>query len=302
MKKLLKSFLPVSVWNILRAVKMYLRILKARMKIFMSIPLKRKNTKIRFEIHIAEHCNLNCASCNNFSCIAEPEFVSTEEFRRDFERLGELFGHECDRIHLLGGEPLLNPEINTLIKIARDNFPKGSINIFTNGILLSQKEADFWQACHDNNIGILISAYPIKIDTETIHSLADKFGVNVSWAWNQNAHERDTFHVAAINLAGDGDIVGNFAVCDRANTCVVLSHGRLFPCTFAPHVRHFNKRFNQNVAITDADSIDIYSDTDADKILQRLTEPIPACRYCVITTPSREFKWHRTSMDINEWL
>ncbi len=46
-----------------------------RIKIILSLPLKPKRSKIRFEVHITEHCNLNCKACNNFSCIATPEFV-----------------------------------------------------------------------------------------------------------------------------------------------------------------------------------------------------------------------------------
>ena len=302
MKRLLKSIVPTFVLNAFRAVKRCLLVMKCRAKVMLSLPLKQRLNKIRFEVNVAEHCNLNCKGCSNFSCIAEPEFVDIEEFKRDFERMGELFGHECERIYIIGGEPLLNPEINALIKIARQNFSHGDIYIFTNGILLSKKGDDFWKACHDNKISIWISAYPIKIDTETIHDLASKFDVNVNWAWKQEAHEHNTFSTVAINLAGNSDIPMNFAICNRANNCITLKHGRLFTCTFAPHVHHFNKYFDQNVAITDADSVDIYSDLTGDDILRRMSEPIPACRYCETAKPPRTFSWCKTSRNMNEWL
>ena len=304
MKKLLKSILPVSVWNRLRAAKSYLNrtypVIRA--KIALSLPLKKKPDKIWFEIHITEHCNLNCMGCNNFSCIADPEFIDVEEFRRDFARMGEIFGHECGRIYLLGGEPLLHPEINTLMKYARENFPRGDIYIFTNGILLSGKEADFWETCRDNDIGILISAYPIKIDTEKIKFLAEKYSVSVKWAWNQTANERDTFSVSAINLAGNSNVKLTFALCGSAINCITLKHGRLFTCVFAAHVHHFNKRFHQNIMITEADYIDIYDDVSAEGIFKRLCEPIPACRYCIRTGPHRKFRWQISKQEITEWL
>ena len=268
----------------------------------LSMPLKKKRSKIRFEIHITEHCNLNCKSCNNFSCIAEPEFIDVEEFRRDFMRMGEIFNHDCERIYLLGGEPLLHPEIISLIKIARQCFTSGNIFIFTNGILLPQKEADFWQACHDNNILIWISAYPIKIDIDTIREKAEKFGVNVNWAWGQDQHERNQFSIHGLNLAGDSDIKLNFVMCGSANECIVLKHGKLFTCVPAAHVHHFNKYFHKSINITSADCIDIYKDYSSDEIFQKLIEPIPACRYCTTSKTARTFDWGHTKKEISEWL
>lgn len=255
--------------------------MQCRIKIFFGLPLKEIHDKISFEIHITEHCNLNCMGCDNFSCIAEPEFIDVEEFRRDFARMGKVFGHECWYIYLLGGEPLLHPEIVTLMKYARESFPKGNIYVFTNGILLSGKGADFWETCRDNDIGVLISAYPIKIDTDKIKQLAEKYGVNVNWAWGASEHALDTFLVSAINLKGNSNSTLNFALCGRGNRCITLKHGKLFTCSFAAHVHHFNKRFSQNVNITDADSLDIYAEDDPKAILKRLSEPIPACRYCI---------------------
>ena len=115
MKKLLRKLLPRSAFRMIkllwREARYQVKSLIIRTKIMLSLPLKPKRTKIRFEVHIAEHCNLNCKSCNNFSCIAEPEFVDVEEFRKDFARMGEIFSHECEQIYLIGGEPLLNPDI-----------------------------------------------------------------------------------------------------------------------------------------------------------------------------------------------
>lgn len=35
------------------------------------------------EVQLAEHCNLNCAYCDHFSPIVQPEFLDTESFSRD---------------------------------------------------------------------------------------------------------------------------------------------------------------------------------------------------------------------------
>ncbi|WP_232473641.1 hypothetical protein [Brachyspira murdochii] len=39
------------------------------------------------EIHLAEHCNLNCYSCNHFSQLAKEEYYDIEIFEKDINRL-----------------------------------------------------------------------------------------------------------------------------------------------------------------------------------------------------------------------
>ena len=277
--------------------------IKIALQLALNLQLKKAQSKIRFVVHLAEHCNLNCAGCDHFSSIAEPELAEFKEFERDIKRMGELFNHECRSLHLLGGEPLLNPEIIKFMKAARENFTNGEIAVFTNGILLASQSDEFWQACHDNNILIKISAYPIRLDINKIKLMANKFQVKLQWAGGEDEAEHDNFIIPKVNLAGSGDIRKNFAWCGRGGDCLMLKHGRLYPCTFIPNITHFNKKFNKNLEITPQDYIDIYAENDKNIILNKLSQPVPACRYCD-TLPEHEtrFAWHVTKGDISEWL
>lgn len=265
------------------------------------VALKRAPKKIVFEVDVVSHCNLNCASCSHFSPIADHEFIDIEEFRRDMERLGDLFSHE-GHIGILGGEPLLHPQITSLLKIARGAFGQGVINMATNGILLHDMEDAFWQVCYESDINILISAYPIKINIEKIQYLAKKFDVKVLWAFGQKEGDRTTFSGGDINLAGNGNRTLNFSCCIQPGRCVSLRQGRLYICGLANHVRHFNKRFSTNIPITEDDYIDIYQENDKDVILQRLVTPIPLCGYCSVSKPARIIPWHISKGDIDEWI
>lgn len=299
MKKFLRRILPSPLWNFLKFIKRQAVAIEIRVKTFLNLPLKKKHTMLGFRFHVAEHCNLNCYGCNNFSPIAEPEFADVNELRQDFARLAEIFGKRCSYVWLSGGEPLLHPEIKTIMKVARENFPYCEISIFSNGLLLSQQSDDFWKACHDNRVNIISSAYPLNINVDVVRARAKEHGVNFNWAWNEEDGKHDTFIIEPINLAGNSNIKLNFARCGRANNCITLRKGRLFTCTFAPHARHFNKYFNQNVVITEADSVNIYDDFTADEILKRLAEPIPACRYCNLN--GRAAKWGISQKNLNEW-
>lgn len=249
---------------------------------------------------MAEHCNLNCAGCSHFSPVAKPEFVDVEEFRRDFERLGEIFSHECDTISLLGGEPLLHPELNTLLQTARANFTKGRIMLVTNGILLMSKGEDFWRTCHDNNIVISITYYPIKLDHEGIFRMAKKYGVELEM---RSDEEKVLFRKDPIDLTGSHDIRENFALCLKGGNCNTLKHGRFYNCSFTPHIHHFNEAFGENVIISEQDYLDIYSpDITADKILDWMCKPVPACRYCKIKEVNDHITWHVSKREESEWV
>ena len=305
-KKLLQFF-PPSFHHFARTVytrsRTFFSTLVVRVKILLSLPLRKRLPKIHFEVHLAEHCNLNCYACNNFSPIAEPEFVDIEEFRRDFERMGSIFSHSCERIYLLGGEPLLHPEIITLMEIARKNFREGDISVFTNGLLLKKMDDSFWKACRDNNVGIILSAYPIKLDIEGIKALAEKFGVRFQYAWGDTSSMHDMFSITPLNLKGDSNAKLNFGICVRAQNCLTLSHGKLFTCSFVPHVHHFNKKFGENIEVTPEDYVNIYDDVKAEYILKRMSEPIPACRYCRLDNKSvRLVKWGISKGEKSEWV
>lgn len=75
-----------------------------------------KITKIQYEVHLADHCNLNCQMCDHFSPLANENFLSPDHYASDVERLSELFDHDANYIRLLGGEPLLHPQVVRFLK------------------------------------------------------------------------------------------------------------------------------------------------------------------------------------------
>ena len=77
--------------------------------------LARRLTYLKnVEFPVVYHCHLNCAGCDHFSPLAEKYFMPTEVFEKDILRLKELTKGNMDAITLLGGEPLLHPDIETV--------------------------------------------------------------------------------------------------------------------------------------------------------------------------------------------
>lgn len=264
--------------------------------------LKAVRDKIRFAIHLAEHCNLNCSGCKHFSPLALPELVSVDDFRRDFMRMGGIFSGLCEDIALLGGEPLLHPEVDSLMRIARENFPCGSINLLSNGILLHKCPPIFWNTCREYDIKIRVTPYPININISVIRELAGKYGADLQY-WEGRAESSKTiFTIHPIDLTGSGNAHENFAACPQGNTSISLSAGRLYTCCFAAYVRHFNRKSRVKIPVSYDDYIDIHREDDGNNILRRLNMSIPLCRYCKPASTPKIIRWHISEGKIEEWL
>lgn len=258
-------------------------------------PLK----KLQFEVDIVSHCNLNCRSCSQFSCIAEEEYIDVNKMERDFARLGELFEGEAYRIYLIGGEPLLHPQITECMKIARKYFPNGEISIFTNGVLLLKCNEEFWSICRENNVAIIVTKYPIPLDYQRIIDKAEIekvyfsfFGTSEDFKYMVNL---------GLDLEGKQNVVNNFVNCWEANNCIKLKSGRLYTCTRPAAIYKFNNFFDKNLTVTEMDSIDIYRVKNGEEILEKLAQPIPFCRYCNILGERNASEWGITDKVIEEW-
>lgn len=256
--------------------------------------------QLSFEVALAEHCNLRCAGCDHFAPIAEPEFADINEFSKDFQRLSQLFSGKAQEIHLLGGEPLLHPELVRFLTAARTCFPEAVIDITTNGVLLDQMDEFFWNTCREQRIVIRPTKYPIELDYDGLERLAAEHHVEYRYFGNT----RDTLKTLCkypLDVAGMQEPRRSFMLCYRANKCIYLQHGRLYTCTVAPTARHLSKRFGLAVAEDPEDSIDIYAARSAGEVFDFLARPIPFCKYCMPEKARYNLLWRPSEGVLSEW-
>ena len=102
------------------------------MMVFFEKQLKRN--VLNFEVSLCEHCNLNCQSCNHFSPLAEKKYIDVNELDKDLCRLVELFGEDIGRVVLMGGEPLLHPNLEAVMQVFRKHIKKSTIYFISNGL------------------------------------------------------------------------------------------------------------------------------------------------------------------------
>lgn len=257
-------------------------------------------TIINFGVPLVEHCNLKCCGCDHFAPIAEQSFANIGVFQNDFERLSELFNGEAGQIGLMGGEPLLHPQVKDFLFISRKYFPKARIRIVSNGILLLKQKEEFWKSCKQNNIIIEITKYPINLKYDEMQKIASIFGVSMEFRDDTGEVQKTSYHIP-LDVEGRQDASINFMKCFHANVCIFLKNCRLYTCTVAPNIGHFNKYFNMNLPISDMDSIDIYKAQSEQEIFEFLSKPIPFCKFCYVEKRSFGHKWERSQKEIREW-
>lgn len=255
---------------------------------------------LNFEYNLADHCNLNCQCCNHFSPIAEKIFLCCNQLEKDLMRLDTLLGNNnVGKVMLLGGEPLLHPEINEIIRISRQYLPNATLDIITNGLMLPKMKNTFWESMKDLKVNLKITKYPINFDYGYCEELAKEYGIDFSYGIDPEPI-KTTYHLP-INDKAVFDPYQMYMKCFHANQCVVLRQGRLYTCPLAANVHHYNKYFGKEIPAGEDVSINLYTATDWKEIEDFLKRPNKMCSHCDIYHYTHDIPWAMSKKDIAEW-
>ena len=243
------------------------------------------------ETHLVDHCNLKCRGCSHFSGLAPEQYKSFNDFQAEMEQLSRVA--DVGIIRLMGGEPLLHPQVVEFCEITRSIFPKAEVVLVSNGILLSHLIDDDINRLNQSNIELCISNYGLKLN------------------WNQiNKFQRYYFHGKtqmyniSLDPSGSQDIVLSYLNCDLVQgKWLFFKDGRLYQCCIMANIDFFNQHFNEHIDIDINDiSIDIFSHNE-EEIQQFLNHPHKACKYCNTIKRHNSYANFATSKgDINEWI
>jgi uncharacterized radical SAM superfamily Fe-S cluster-containing enzyme len=244
----------------------------------------------RVETHLVDHCNLSCKGCSHYSPLAPKNFTNVGKFKKDMAALSKKVG--ISYLRLLGGEPLLHPDITKFIKYARRYFPQTLIGIATNGILLPKMKNGFWTACRKNNIQIEISQYQVnekKIDEycNLVRNKDCKLGIIT--VGNKFSY--------IINIKGDSDMYAAFNKC-RAD---YKAHHNIYQSKIHLCGRCYNGILAKyhHIRLPVSEGIDFYK-ASGEEIYEYLNKPNELCRYCFVERIP--FDWDISDKSIGDWI
>lgn len=255
--------------------------------------------KLRFEVSVVKHCNLNCKMCDHFAPIADEEYMDVNQYEMDIKRLSQLFDKKAEYIYLLGGEPLLHPEIGDICKLTRDYFQDCNVVLYTNGILLLKQSSEFWELLKQNRITIIITKYPAYIDYTKAETIMKEYEVEFSYC---NINPIKDMNYYPIDLKGKQDANESYIHCSQANNCITLNDGRIYPCSIIPNIKHLNKYFSLNLPVGEENSINIYDQVSPRELLAFVSNPAPFCKYCAVNKREKGIPWETSRKEISEWI
>lgn len=225
------------------------------------------------ELPIVKHCNLNCRYCSHLANIEDKYLMPTNKFEQDLLRLSQLFSNITE-MRLLGGEPLLHPQISEFVKISKKIFPKTDLKIATNGLLIPSINNDILEAIARHDVCFDISLYPPTQRIEQIiRSKLYEYGIRFCISEPINKFQKRLLATPA------SDIKKAWDEC-RTKNCFVLCEGKISFC-YAPQLAEMAKeKFGYNFEIGDA-IVDIYEKKwTGNSLLKFIQRPHACCAHC----------------------
>jgi MoaA/NifB/PqqE/SkfB family radical SAM enzyme len=148
-------------------VRRGLRFVRTRLREWRMIGKALVSTKHPVLVHIIPNrrCNLACTYCNEFDDFSKP--VPLGEMKR---RLDALAGMGTSIITISGGEPLMHPELDEIIRHIRR---RGMIaGLITNGFFLNQERIEQLNAAGLEHLQISIdNAMPDEVSKKSLKTL-----------------------------------------------------------------------------------------------------------------------------------
>ena len=254
--------------------------------------IKKKQELKYIEVITNDHCNLKCRACSHFANLAKPHIISLKQYESDLKEITKKF--LIKQIRIMGGEPLLHPQINNIMQITRHYIKTTEIDLVTNGILLSEQDETFWNTVINCQIKLDISQYPINNEPyEKTYEILRKYGLDY-YATKRN------YFSGFFNPLGNYDINKTFKNCSITKN-ILLREGKIYHCSIAPYIRCYNEFFNTNLEIEEG--LDIYKN-NATEIIKYLSKPIESCKYCTFSKENCTVKinnWELSKQEPDEW-
>lgn len=219
------------------------------------------------EAHVVDHCNLTCDECCSLSPLLPKWIESPAQLARDLEWAAAALSPRVFK--LVGGEPLLHPEIVELARLGRQIAPR--VSVTTNGLLLMRMPDRFWDAVD----ALTISVYPRpKLPEAAIAERAARAGVEINWK------RQDQFvqMTRATRSEDDAETRTIYSKCWIRERCHLVRDGMFYTCTRPPHFATLQERD------LSADGVRLHEGPSLrDEILTYLQreQPLEACAFCL---------------------
>lgn len=251
-------------------------------------------TTLYVEIQLCDRCNLDCAYCSHLSPVSKPVTISLDTLEAECHRLARV---GVDEVNLMGGEPLLHPQVCEAIKLTRSILPDIKLIVSTNGLLLPRMGKDFWQCCRENHVVLRITPYP-KSKNGTWNYFKYVWLIRKNRVKMESTGWRFGFRHQLLSEKAEYDATSNYLRCQLH--CTQVRNATLWPCAYVAYAFNLNNKFGTSFKTAAGDSLPLEGATATDVRLWLLRTK-PFCAHCGIKD-AKHVTWRRSTYARTEWL
>ena len=184
------------------------------------------------EIDICKGCNLRCEHCSHLSPYRSG-YISATELSEWFDCWNEKIAPE--EVNLLGGEPLLHPELDRVILESKRIWNRSVLRLVSNGLLFSRVSDKVLDAIRTTRIHVSLSKHCGGEKSETLFRNGLKRLDAAKIPYTVRDSYRDWMRQHRKNDEGrpipfDGDAEKAWKVCG-SKFCASLAGNRLYKCS-----------------------------------------------------------------------
>jgi len=233
----------------------------------------------KLEVQVAFSCNLSCSGCVHGSPASRAKFIDVGDLERDLAVLARHL--RVLRFYLLGGEPLLHPQLHALLKVARASGVARQVGILTNGVGLERMPDGFFRDIDFINV----SRYPgvrLRFTAEEMDRKAERFGFRFA------LRDHDEFMTSHLNarIESSGVVERIYTRCKSRSdwSTHTIADGRYYKCSRSPVLEERLRASGQCVASRAGDSVPFRDNPDFVADLVRYLDsptPMEACHWCL---------------------
>ena len=235
------------------------------------------------EVNVTYGCNLGCEYCSHFC-----------KYTQGLEHTDNIFSWYRDwnkkivprNVRLIGGEPLLHPELATLIRETKRHWPNSGLQLTTNGLLL-HKADDLFEALAETGAHVFMSQH---YNDEEYNSVFFRgidrlihFGIGYS-IYTSYMNWRKLYHIDVQGklLPYQSDHEKAWQNCLTKNACLTLLDNKVYKCQ---HIAHVFRCRSEGILDDHWDISACYQPLSKDALPSQIrehlnSEAVPACCIC----------------------
>tara|TARA_R100000742_G_C4270088_1_gene88730 strand:+ start:337 stop:1134 length:798 start_codon:yes stop_codon:yes gene_type:complete len=243
--------------------------------------MKSHLLKGSFDLHITDYCNLHCDGCIVLDYQQSGQVTNEKLSSKDVKDIiWELERRKLrlEELKILGGEPTLHYELNSIIDYIKSSKITDKLTLVTNGLNLTDKVIESLSKLDS----LLISVYPMP-DVLSIEEVFNKSEVRsklISNGVDVNFFYQDEFELYGVEQQGvEYNSELNWKRCFQKDSCRVINLDGIYRCTVTYSEKKNLYGWNQRKGIIDFIESDV---------------PLSHCKVC--PTPPAKMKWDSTKL------